>query len=406
MTTGLRRAFPALLAAAVLVLSACGQSVDVSKLNRSIGSDSAAVLQARSQKALDAFAASLTSGDLSGAGSDSAKAAISNSRALGVRDISLRYIDGAALDASDRDRFGPTATAARVQVGYTIPTDPGPTSMEMGAVFASVAGTTKVVSFGGHGARSALWIDGSAAVQINGRVTVVDARPETAPRFMALGQQAITAVGQVLPSWTGQLFLEVPTDKDQLASIIQSSASTGGDIAAVTTSADGTLNPTSPLHVYLNRDVFATMSDVGSQIVVSHEATHVATKGPLTSVPTWMLEGFADFVALDHAGVPVSKAARQELARMQKDGLPDHLPTTADLSPSAEDLGATYEEAWLAWRYLGATYGEAKAVAFYMSVAQGTSVDAAFTKVLGVSQAAFVQGWRSDLEQLLKASAA
>ena len=56
-------------------------------------------------------------------------------------------------------------------------------------------------------------------------------------------------------------------------------------------------------------------------------------------MPTWMLEGFADYVALAHAGVPLDKAAGQELARMKQQGIPDHLPTTQELSPSATGLG-------------------------------------------------------------------
>jgi hypothetical protein len=123
--------------------------------------------------------------------------------------------------------------------------------------------------------------------------------------------------------------------------------------------------------------------------------------GPLTTMPTWMLEGFADFVALDHAGIPVQTAAHQIIARMAKEGVPKHLPTSTDLAPTAGGLGATYEEAWLAWRYLGLTYGEAKAVAFYRAVMRGRSVDRAFTSVLATTQAAFVQGWRANLRQLV-----
>ena len=35
---------------------------------------------------------------------------------------------------------------------------------------------------------------------------------------------------------------------------------------------------------------------------MSHEATHVATDATFASMPTWLLEGFADFVALDGRG--------------------------------------------------------------------------------------------------------
>ena len=56
---------------------------------------------------------------------------------------------------------------------------------------------------------------------------------------------------------------------------------------------------------------------------MSHETTHVATGATFASMPTWLLEGFADFVALDHAGVPVDLAAGQILPRIRKEGLPD-----------------------------------------------------------------------------------
>ncbi|MGN6161009.1 MAG: hypothetical protein ACTHOG_04820, partial [Marmoricola sp.] len=61
----------------------------------------------------------------------------------------------------------------------------------------------------------------------------------------------------------------------------------------------------------------------------------------------------------------------------------------------------TYEEAWLAWRYLGLTYGEAKAVAFYRAVMRGQKVGSAFVSVLGTTEGAFVQGWRANLRQLV-----
>ena len=60
---------------------------------------------------------------------------------------------------------------------------------------------------------------------------------------------------------------------------------------------------------------------------MSHEATHVATGASFATVPTWLLEGFADYVALDDAGVPVDVAAAQALERIREDGLPDRLPT-------------------------------------------------------------------------------
>jgi hypothetical protein len=117
-------------------------------------------------------------------------------------------------------------------------------------------------------------------------------------------------------------------------------------------------------------------------------------------MPTWLLEGFADYVALAHAGIPVSVAASQILRRIRKEGPPDHLPTAAELDPSAHGLGATYEEAWLATRFIGREYGEDKLVRFYDAVNDGSKVAAAFESVLGTSEAAFVKAWRADLRAL------
>jgi len=117
-------------------------------------------------------------------------------------------------------------------------------------------------------------------------------------------------------------------------------------------------------------------------------------------MPTWLLEGFADYVALVHSGIPVSTAASQILARIRKSGPPDHLPSAAELDPSANGLGATYEEAWLATRFIGREYGEAKLVQFYEAVNDGSKVAAAFRTVLGTTETAFVKSWRADLRGL------
>ena len=112
----------------------------------------------------------------------------------------------------------------------------------------------------------------------------------------------------------------------------------------------------------------------------------MATDAPFATMPTWLLEGFADFVALDHAGVPVDLAAGQILPRIRKNGLPDGLPTSQDLDPTANGLGATYEEAWLACRFLAQEYGERALVRFYRTVNDGASTQQAFRTVLHTSQ--------------------
>jgi len=119
-------------------------------------------------------------------------------------------------------------------------------------------------------------------------------------------------------------------------------------------------------------------------------------------MPTWLLEGFADYVALRGTGIGVRTAAAQILARVRRDGPPDGLPTRADLAPTANGLGATYEEAWLACRFLGDRFGTATMVAFYDAVSGGEPVGRAFRTVVGTTQAAFTAAWRRDTAALAR----
>lgn len=353
-----------------------------------------------SQTAVDTFAADLMRSDATGT-TPAVTTALSAGHQMHVRDVTFQYIDSTATTADDVQQFGTSAWAAEISASYRLPFDPGPTEMTIVMVFKATADGAEIVSIGGHGDRSALWLDGPTRISIGKRLVVIDAVPASLDRYVGLGKFALHTVAQVLPKWQGTLVIEVPESQAQLDDVLQTAADQLSDIAAVTTTADGTLAHGSPIHVFANPDVFNTMTNLGARVVMSHETTHVATQGPLTTMPTWMLEGFADFVALDHAGIPVQTAAHQIIARMASQGIPTHLPTPEDLAPTAGGLGATYEEAWLAWRYIGLTYGEAKAVAFYYAVRDGAKVADAFVNVLGTTEAAFVQGWRADLSGLV-----
>lgn len=394
------RAVPALIAA-LLVGPVAGCSGDVSITPPSAPADASAVRAAAAQQALDAL-----SRTIEGEGavpSGAAGAAASNGRALQARAVNLQYVDAnlGALSAADQARFGNRAWVASVQVGYRLPVDTGPTRMETAFVFVPHGARVSVGAIGGYGDRSALWMRGPAVVRRTGRVTVVAAgRSGDAGRYVALGQRALRDVHAVLPGWTGNLVLDVPRDEGELDSVLDAERTTYANIAAVTTTVDGSLVPGSPVHVFLNPAVFGQLLRRGAQVVISHETTHVATRGPFSRMPTWLLEGFADYVALAHAGVPVRTAAAQVLARIRQHGLPHGLPTAAQLEPTATGLGATYEEAWLACRYLAAQYGQSALVRFYDTVRAGTPLDRAFRQVLGVTQSDFVQGWRTELARL------
>lgn len=324
-----------------------------------------------------------------------------NAATLDLREISLRLVDDqAGLDEQESARHGSGAWAATVELTYRLADwDVQPTRVETRVVLIPDDGRHLIAAIGGGDARTPLWLTGPVTALTSSRALVV-ARSGAAPRYLAYARQALVDVGRVLPEWRGRLVLEAPESEEQLHQALAAPVGQYANIAAVTTTVDGSLVPDAPVHVFLNPRVFDALGPRGAQVVVSHETTHVATEATLAEVPTWLLEGFADYVALAHAGIPVRTAAAQVLERVRKEGPPEGLPTAADLDPAAPGLGATYEEAWLAARFIAQEHGERRLVTFYDRVSAGTSVADAFRSVLGTTEAAFVTRWRADLLDL------
>ena len=395
-----------LLLAGVLALTGCSSDESVPPPPPAAGSTDARGVSA--QRTLTELAAALTSRDGTRAAALAAPegraivaAMVANARTLDLQDLTLRYVDDqSVLSADDRSRYGPSAWAATADLSYRIAGwDAHPARLETRFVFVRSGGRDLLAGVGGGEGRTPLWLTGRVVRAQAGRALVVS-RSASADHYLALASQALVDVAKVLPRWQGRLVVEVPADEAGLDGALGASQEQYANIAAVTTTVDGSLAPGSPVHVFLNPRVFDALGPRGAQVVLSHETTHVATDAAFADLPTWLLEGFADYVALAHAGIPVSTAASQILARIRKDGPPDHLPTAAELDPTANGLGATYEEAWLATRFIAQKYGEPKLVEFYRTVGAGEKVEPAFRRILGTSERSFVARWRADLRRL------
>jgi hypothetical protein len=332
-----------------------------------------------------------------------------NAAALRIGDLAMRYVDeGAALGAEERAQLGPDAWRATVRLEYRYEgLDQAPARLQTSVVLVPdpdpaedpLGGTGRIVSFGGAGERSPLWLADRLAV-VRTRSSLVAVAGAEPGRYSGLVTRAVRQVRRTLPAWDGPLLVEVPESEEQLEAAVMSEPGQYDNIAAVTTTADGSLAPGAPVRVLVNPEVYGKLDRRSAQVVMSHEATHVATGATFTAMPTWLLEGFADFVALDDGGVPLEVAAGQILARIRKDGVPRGLPTSADLEPTATGLGATYEEAWLACRLLAQEYGAGGLVRFYSKVSRGASVQAAFHSELGTTRQGFVAQWRTHLAGL------
>lgn len=401
-----RGAATALVLAVVLLVTGCSGNESVAPPTPT---DAAVSGRAGSaQRTLSDLAAALQAHDAGKAAGlavpgeqDAVRAIVRNAATLGLEDLGLRFVDDqSVLSADDRDRYGASAWAGTAELSYRIAGwDSQPARLETRFVFRRSGGRDLVAGIGGGDGRTPLWLAGPVSTASAGRALVI-ARVAQADHFLPMASRALADVAKVLPDWRGRLVLEVPGSEDELDQALAAPQDRYANIAAVTTTVDGSLVPGAPVHVFLNPRVFDGLGPRGAQVVVSHETTHVATDATFAQVPTWLLEGFADYVALDHAGIPVDTAASQILARIRRNGPPDHLPTAADLDPTANGLGATYEEAWLATRFLAQEYGEAQLVRFYRKVSAGEQVGQAFGAILGTTEADFVRRWRADLRRL------
>ena len=327
-----------------------------------------------------------------------------NVRSLGLVDLSMRYVDeaGGRITEDQQRAFGDRAWVADVQVGWRVRGfDAAKSTREVPLTLVETPRGAAFVSARSNSSEaSPLWLLDRLTVRRTARSLVAVAGTADPGRFSALADRAVVDVRKVLTSWRGGLVVEVPDDEEELGRVLGSEPGAYGGIAAVTTTADGSLTPDAPVHIFVNPKVFDPLGPRGSQIVMSHEATHVATGAAVSSMPTWLLEGFADYVALDHVDLPVSVTASQILARVRKEGPPIRLPGKTEFDPQNQALGASYESAWLACRLLGEKYGERRLIAFYRAADRDGSTVEPFRTLLGTDQQAFTRSWRSYLRRL------
>jgi hypothetical protein len=327
-----------------------------------------------------------------------------NVRNLDLADLSMRYLDEnegrsvGGLPARLRDK----AWVADVQLTWRLADhDESPATLEVGLAFLETEdGAAFVSARGGWGRQTPLWLLHRLSVAESRRTLVMAATGRSEARvYDAMARRAVRDVAKVLPGWRGSVVVAVPRSEKDVSRVLASSSSYGG-IAAVTAPADGSLAPSAPTRIFINPAVFDPLGEQGAQIVMSHEAAHVATDAAISTMPTWLLEGFADYVALAHVDLPVEVTASQILAQARREGPPRRLPGEADFESENKRLGASYEAAWLACRLIEERYGERRLIEFYERADRDGETDAAFREVLGTTQRELTAAWRDELREL------
>ncbi|KRF17954.1 hypothetical protein ASG90_06425 [Nocardioides sp. Soil797] len=339
--------------------------------------------------------------DLGSGASDTVKAAVANATELRVADFSLRYVDeDSALSANLPD--GQWAAAVDTSwrfAGF----DARPAHDEVTFVFEVDGKHASIVSVGGGDRRTPLWLTGPMQVRRTSSSLVVAAEGRPAGAFAERARTAVKQVREVIPTWQQKLVIEVPDSGEQLDDLLNADPGDYANIAAVTTTVDGSLSPSAPVHVFVNPQVFSGLKHDGAQVVTTHELVHVATDAATGSnTPLWLLEGFADYVALRDTRLPLSVTAGQIIQQVRSDGAPKALPAGNEFDTRTTHLGASYEAAWLACRLLARAGSEQDLLRLYRQVADGDTLDAALQDNFGFGEKELVARWRAELQKLAR----
>ena len=329
-----------------------------------------------------------------------------NVRHLRIDHLRLQYLDESdhALTPEERQRFGPEAWKSEVQLSWRFAgVDRSISSLDVPVVTdwegrSAVFDTSRAI----RGYRVPLWFTEPLAVRRTPDTLVLAGDPRTARELQQEARVAVVTVRHTLPDWHAPLVVEAPSSDEEFRAASGMSRTDSRAIAAVTTTTDGSALHRAPVHIFLNPRVFDPLGPAGRQIVLSHEATHVALGAATTDLPLWLSEGIADYVALARNTLPDTVLAAQIRALVQKDGPPKALPGSAEFDGANKDIGAWYEAAWLAVRLLARTYGTDELLRFYARSEADGDTTRAFRDVLGTTEKQFVKAWRAELVELAR----
>lgn len=374
-----------------------------------------------------AWAAGLDASPAAAAYRDQERAVFDNLSAVPLAawrySLSAPVTDATVLQPAAARLGGPVVVLhVELQYGFAV-VDPVPTSRDeyLTAVHRRdgwrLAADNDVASTGGaswHGP----WDFGPLVVAA-GPHTLVLAHPAhrtDLARFQQLVERSVPVVAAVWgAAWNEHVAVLIPDTAAEFQAVT-GDGTDSHDIAAVaiadSINPDLSVSPDQAVlgaRIVLNPANLSRLDPAGRQLVVQHELTHIATRAQTTDqMPTWLIEGFADYVGNLDSGRRVSDIASELATEVRHGAVPAQLPTAADFGGDDTRLPQVYEEAWLACRLIAATIGQHGLVSFYRAVSTAARSDPAaaaavgFRELLGTTVPAFTVRWRHYLQSQLR----
>jgi hypothetical protein len=329
-----------------------------------------------------------------------AGAGLANLRAVPLAAWSYR-LDGL-------NRSGDSATA-RAELRYRIAGyDAAPVTVDRALKLARNGGTWRVTSDEPSGkGGDQLWDEGTVTA-VRGEHSLVLGVGQSGARlrsFAGLADRAVPAVsGAWGADWSRHVVVLVPASLEGMAGLLGSPASGYRGIAAVTTGEAGGSAQAPADRIIVNPDAYGVLGDLGKQVVLTHETTHVATRAHTTAAtPLWLSEGYADWAGYRGSGRTPRQVA-PELERAVAAGqVPAALPDDGDFGFTADAgaLARAYEGGWMACRLIADHWGEVRLNEFYRAVGdhgkRAGAVEAALRDVLRTTPEEFTRLWRQYL---------
>jgi hypothetical protein len=216
------------------------------------------------------------------------------------------------------------------------------------------------------------------------------------------------AYAQIAASWSGgwerKVVILVPRDENEAERLVGTTDLS--KVAAVASSSieAGAVERVLGNRIVVNTSNINTYDTLNLQVVTTHEMTHVATRTLGSGVPLFMVEGFADYVALRPINQPLSvtrPALAKEVAQGRFDGV---LPS--DEAFRTSDGAVAYDEASSFCLWVATSFGSAKLQQLFRSFrgSQKPSTqlqDTRFRQILGIPERTAEARWAAWVQRQL-----
>lgn len=330
-----------------------------------------------------------------------------------------RVRSGSALPAGDGATTGEVAWLAQVQLEYQLLPGGPQVHRDQFLTIVRRGGQWRIRTDTDGATGTDIWDLGPIAQTRSSRCLVIGAwarRAQITQLAGECGRSARTVDTAWGRDWNRRTVLIVPNTLHQLAVLLGRSApgtpaATSPDSqAGLSRTAAVTIGPADAAadEVLINGQAFGQLRAIGRRVVLTHELVHVATRATGARwAPTWLEEGFADYVAYAGTGLSPDQVAGDALTAVRAGRIPAHLPATDDFNAAGNQAASAYGQAWIAAQLIARKAGgRPRMRAFYQQAAAGpgpgspAALNAAFARLGLHDTAAFVVRWQARLRRL------